>query len=165
MRAIILILLMFGHGLMASDLADYPEELYFKTTWLPHPKMIEYRITADGLVAKTNQPTSSNQASTEKRRITPDAWLRFRTLISALRLEAWKETYNPPQDGSFYYDGYFWEMRLTSDGLATKSSGQNAGPDPTNPEKTVVTDGGSTGADRLLSKAFDNLWENSAVIR
>jgi hypothetical protein len=161
------LLLITGAALAADFPSALPVELYLKTTWLPGPSTIEYRITADGVVTKTKETTTSTRSNriVEQRLITREAWQTFTTEILPLRIKTWKRTYRRPRDGTFAFDGSFWEMRLRADDAHARSGGQNAGPNPSNPNQTIFPEGANTSGDLLLGEALEKLWISSKKSR
>jgi hypothetical protein len=94
----------------------------------------------------------------ERRRVSPKAWRAFERKIASLQIASWKSDYQPKDE---IMDGYSWEFRWVSGSTRIESGGENAGPDPNDPARTLEGFSDLPSADTLLSHALDELWKCS----
>lgn len=140
-----------------------PIDLFFKTVSLPDAGSKEYQLTRNGLLTRTDdEGVLTLKKKTARRRVTVQGWHTFQEKIAPLHVEHWKAKYEHPD---MVLDGYYWELRWTSEVQAIASRGSNAGPDPKKPSRTLVDEDETDSADILLSKALNDLWTQSVPTR
>lgn len=137
----------------------FPYELYFHSIGYPMGGSTTYLLNRDGLLTLTEQGMGQLEPYeiTHRLRVIPQGWRKFLQRIAPLHIESWKPDYQPD---SPILDGYAWEFRFASGGIKIHSAGENAGPDPDNPEQ-ALSGFIQECADTLLSNALDALWKRS----
>lgn len=69
---------------------------------------------------------------------TQDQWLEFWAAADKMKLWSWKKTYLPKHVGMTVFDGGTWHLVARYKGRSIDTRGENAGPKPGNPQKTII---------------------------
>jgi hypothetical protein len=126
-------------------------ELYFSVTSVPviSGNQNRYTIGKDAMITKTGKRALT-------RRLTADGWKQFQSALNKLDVYRWKSEYSEN-----ICEGYAWEFRLAQGNRSIQSKGDNAGPSPSDPKRTVSIWEKQTSADVVLTDALEDLWKSS----
>lgn len=69
---------------------------------------------------------------------TREQWLEFWKAADAMKLWSWKKVYLPRHVGMKIFDGGTWRLVARYKGRSIDTRGENAGPKPGNPQKTII---------------------------
>lgn len=69
---------------------------------------------------------------------TKDQWLAFWDAADKMKLWSWKKVYLPKHVGMTVFDGGTWRLVARYKGRSIDTRGENAGPKPGSPQKTII---------------------------